>query len=64
MSADDCSCDFDGQSQQNVIWGLAIPLIILFQALNVLGAVNIYRFCKIKGFTKSLLLIYTFSFLE
>ena len=43
---------------------MAIPIIVLFQVLNVLGAINIYRFCKIKGFTQSLFFIYLFSFTE
>ena len=64
MSGFDCSCNFDTDKRKRIIWALAIPIIFLFQLLNILGIINIYRFCRLKGFTMSLFFIYLFSFTE
>ena len=63
-SYDPCLCDFDEKNQTGIIWIFSIPIIVLFQALNIFGVVNIYRFCKSRGFTRSLFFIYMFSFSE
>lgn len=45
-------------------YGIGIPVIVFFQLLNILGIINIIRFCRLKGFTISLFFIYFFSFTE
>ncbi len=59
-----CNCNFDVDGTSWTIWGIAIPLIFLYTLLNIMGVINIYRFCRLKGFTKSLFAIYFFSILE
>ena len=46
----DCRCDFDDE-QMKTFYGIGIPVIVFFQLLNILGIINIVRFCRLKGFT-------------
>ena len=59
-----CECNFDKNGEVELMWAIAIPIITLFGFLNTLGIINIFRFCRLKGFTASLFFIYLFSFTE
>ena len=39
-------------------------MIFLYLLLTIMGLINIYRFCRLKGFTMSLTAIYFFSITE
>ena len=65
MTKFNCDCNSlqkDGKSEW--IWGVAIPIICAYQVLNGVGILNIYRFCRLNGFTRSLFAIYFFSIIE
>ena len=64
MTDNKCDCNFEEHGYSRTIWGVAIPLIIMYVLLNIMGVINIYRFCRLRGFTKSLTAIYFFSITE